>query len=339
MSSSLPALPGGKAAAFLQTREGKICLTGALIAGGILCIYNGVEILNYILTMMQDLEHIGILAIEMIVTAFFLFSKRMHILYRAIIRFSLGWLIALAPLDIIMDKVITMKKRKAKMEDQIGVVKGQRVGLQNQMAKNKKEADQGMMNASFAKSHDKERAARLNARAAERRTQANIGFQPLLDKLLNLEALLAKFSDDFDYVIQDTEDAVNVQKTTYKATSAALGALKMAMSFIKGNPVEEDMYAQAWEDIQNTIDSNLGNIDNLTRLSKDFVDNMDIQTGSADESAMKALEAFEKKLALPGGDGGVAMIPGSSRQPVPVPVSVSVSRPSSLSDDYENLIK
>lgn len=350
MTLELPADTTASIKSFWSRPEGKMAM---LVLAGIVAVtalYGYSIILPYIVSLLVDTVHMMYLGLEIAALGYLIFSKRMHLFYRVIMRGITGIFVQLDPIAIIKDKLTQMKKRKAKMDEQIGEVKGQLVALDRAIDQNAKEALAGLNSAEFAKKRaatttDVEEAERMrlqvaaNARKAQRRKNSNIGFTALRVKLQRVYDFLVKYAAHIDFYIEDTSDEIRQKEVEYKTTSTAFGAMKMAMKVISGNAVEEDIYNQAFEMIEQDVSKKLGIMDDLTRVSQNFMDGMSVQEGAVDESALKSLEAFEQKLLTSGDSELEVMAAAGAPQKVPVGRAPIGSPISGGSSDYSDLLK
>ena len=268
-------------------------------------------IVNYVTTLFVDVIHMIIGFIELMGLLWLIFDPRPRMFARILVRAFTSLFVPVFAVQIVKDKLKQMMKRRDKMNVQIGLVKGHITELQRIMAKNEKDANQGFSQASFAKKSVAtagddtealrlELAARKNARFAERRKQSNIGYAALLLKLNKVYNFLTRYAANVDFFIEDTEDDINQKTTEFRTVNDAYGAMKTAMSVIAGNATENDIYSEAFDYMEQTVSSRLGAMDDLQRISQDFMTGMDLKAGAVDEEALKALDAFEQKTLTPG---------------------------------------
>lgn len=295
-------------------------------------------IVPFIVGMLIDTVHTAALVGVLVAAAYLIFGKRPRLMWRVILRKLTSLFVAVYPIEIIEDKLHQMKVRKAKMDEQIGLVKGSVERLQRVMQKNQADYATGMGRAAQAhkmatSAQDADDAARmelqtrLQARKAQRRQNANIGYASLLERIQKLYKFLTRYSDNIEFLIEDTQDEIDQKKTEYETTQTAFGAMKQAMAVLRGNATEEDIYDQAFTQIENTISTQLGMMDDMERLSQNFMDGMDVEKGAVDEDALKALNAFEQKLLSAGSDPNLKFMTTdmSSKKPVAVPVKTAVA--------------
>lgn len=322
----------------------------AAIVGGVVWFWG--IIVPFILNMLVDTLHMVYLGGILAAILYLVLGKRPRLMFRVLIRKFTSLFVAVYPIEIIEDKLKQMKQRRDKMNEQIGLVQGSVVKLQRIIAQNHADAVKGFGMASQAEkmagaTQDANRqlemqlAMKMQARKAQRREQANIGYAKLLERLQKVYNFLTRYATNVDFFIDDTQDEIEQKKTEYQTTMAASGAMKQAMAVIKGNATEEDIYDQAFDQIENTVSTQLGVMDDLQRISQNFMDGMDIQTGAVDDAALQALNEFEQK-ALTAGSADSKMLMGTMQsKAVPVPVGrvTAGNMGNAPSSDFDDLLK
>ena len=307
-------------------------------------------VVPFIVGMLIDTVHTAALLGLLFFAGYLVFGNRPRLMWRVILRKLTSLFVAVYPIEIIQDKLLQMKKKKATFDELVGLVRGAIEKLNRVIAKNQKDYATGMAQAAQAhkmagSSQDSEEAqrmelqTRLQARRAQRRQNANIGYANLLDRLQKMYKFLTRYSANIDFLIEDTQDEIDQKKTEYETTQTAFGAFKQAMSILKGNVTEEDIYDQAFVQIENTISTQLGMMDDMQRLSQNFMDGMDVENGAVDEQALAALTTFEQKLLSPSSDPSFKMVTTDMSKKQPVPVSAKLATGTSDISSLEEFLK
>jgi hypothetical protein len=323
-----PNVPDGLQKSFWKKPEG---MTGAifLVAGAAAVVYGWGIIVTFIVAMLASTVTMVLLGAILAALLWLIFSKRSHMMFRVIMRSLTSLFVAVYPIEIIEDKLSQMKKRREKMNAQISEVNGQITTLQGIIAKNAQYANKQMALASYAHKelgHIQDQTEQLRtqlamkkaARQAQRRQNANIGYEALLNKLKGIYTFLSKYAAHIDFFVEDTEDEVQQKKIEYKTTNTAFGAVQSAMKVMKGSDVEEEMYDSALEEIDNQVGRKLGVMEDSQRVFQTFMDGMSLEEGAVDEQALATLNAYEQKLLTSGDMELPAMLPGNTATPVPV---------------------
>ncbi len=336
---------------FWSRPEGKTGMLAIAAIGGAVIWFWGL-IVPFLVNMLVDTVHMAYLAGLLAAAGYLVFGKRPRMMYRVIMRSLTGIFVSVYPIEIIQDKLAEMKKRRDKMNEQIALVNGSITKLKRVMAANDADSQKRFGMASQAQkmaaaAQDSEEQYRLQlaakkaANQAQRRQKSNIGYSQLLEKIQKVYKFLTHYSTNVDYFIDDTQDEIDQKKTEYETTMAASGAMKQAMAVIKGNATEEDIYGQAFDYIENSVSTQLGIMDDLQRVSQNFMDGMDVENGAVDDDALKALNAFEQK-ALTAGTTDSKMLT-SDTKPVMVPIGKNTTVLSGTygapGNDYEDLFK
>jgi len=322
---------------------------GALLVGGSiigLVLYFWSILLPWLLSMMVDTLHLTFLIGLFISILYLVLGKRPRMMFHVLIRRMTSVFIATYPIQIIQEQLSKMKKKRAKFNGHMTRLSAAIRQVKDVMAQNAKEAQEGMGQAlqakkmaSAAKDQDEQLRMELqmkrNARRAERRNQSNIGFSELLKKLQKIYSTLSRYATNLDFFIEDTEDDIKQKRIEYETSQNAGGAIKAAISMLSGDSaVEEEMYSEAYYQIQKQVSEQLGYMDDFQRLSQNFMDGMDVKTGAVDDAALKQMEEFEHKL-LTSGDKSLEMFTmdkSSKQEPVLIP------RVASGSNDLSDLL-
>lgn len=300
---------------FWQRPEGKvgiIVLAGMILVGGV-AFWS--TIVPWLVTMMADTLHLVYLTIGVVATLLVVTNKsfqyRVGLGFRLIMRYFTGIFVELNPIAIAEDHVQQMKKRQNITEEQIQTVNGQIQLLKNTIAKNKQDFDKNIGMARTAQqrassTQDAEERLRMEfqkartARAASRLEQSNMTYQEILTKLQTIYKWLTNLSIHSQFFIDDTEDAVKQAKIKSKAVGSAFSAMRTALAIFKGNPDENEIYDLAMEKLANDTSIQLGMMEDIQRVSQNFIDTIDLQNGSVQTLALEKLEQYEQKLLTEG---------------------------------------
>ena len=314
---------------FWSRPEGKVGLIFLAVAAGFLTLWGWGTIVPFLVSMMVDTFHLALLVGGAIASFMILTSKRTHMMFRVAMRALTGIFITIDPIGILKDKLSEMRKRRAKLGEQVTSVSGSVRTLKDIIQKNHDDANKRMHEAEYARQQvgkvtDQNEALRLalqvkvRANKAGRLENANLSYQQLLTKLQGLYDFLVKWAAHLDAYIEDTDDTVRQEEIKYKTLNTAYGTFKTAMSIIKGNATEEDIYNSTMEYLAEDASRKLGEIDDFQRVAQGFMDNLDIQNGAITDDALKALDAYEAKLLTPGNNDTAFLLPGAtSASPVP----------------------
>lgn len=351
MSTNMSLPSSADLKSFWSRPEGKVAIGIYAAAIGAVVYFWGL-IVPFIVSMLEDTLHMVYLAGILGAVAYLVFGKRPQLMFRVLVRKLTSLFVAVYPVEITEDKLQQMKKGRDKMNGQISLVKGNIVQLQRVMQQNHADAVKGFGMAQQAQkmaaaTHDENEQLRMQlamkkaARQAQRREQSNIGYASLLERLQKVYNFLTRYATNIDFFIDDTQDQIDQKKLEYKTTMAASSAMKQAMAVIKGNATEEDMYDQAFDYIEQSVSTQLGIMDDLQRISQNFMDGMDVQTGAVDDAALQALNAFEQK-ALTSGDKSFDLVMSDAKPkavPVPIRATGTTGELGASSSDWDDMLK
>lgn len=348
-SPLLPDSPNQKS--FWQRPEGKV---GAIVLAGMgigaMLMFWG-AILPWLITMVSGTLTLAYLVAILVAVGFVVTNKTIHarvgLIFRLTMRYFTGLIINIDPIGILKDHILQMRKRKEQLDQQISDVSGQIRSLKNTIQRNKDEADKSFrlaaqaekMGTSAEDALQKQRMdaqTRLQSLHAGRMQKANIGYQQLLDKLTTVYTLLSKWSVNIDFFIDDTSDQVKQAEITKATVDKGYGALRSAMSIIKGNADENDIYDTTMQRLADDADRKLGEIEDFQRVAQNFMDGIDVENGAAQQSALDQLNQYETKLLASGDPDTQFLKPGAVQQKVPV---LANGQPDPAQNTYGDMFK
>lgn len=295
-----PASLSQQAKSFWSRPEGKVGMIALALFGGGTVLYTWSRLLPWLISMVADTLHLGMLVGCLVGGIWILTNWRTKLAFRLVMRWITGLFITIDPIGILKDHLLEMKKRRDVMNDQISNVRGAKQRLEDIIAKNVQTAEQNMRMAEQAKQMGKDLQVRLNANKAGRLKTSNIGYQQLLTKITGLYNLLTKWSANVDYFIADTEDTVQQAEIQYKTINSAYGAFKKALAVFKGNAEENDLYDTTMDTLAEQASYKLGEMEDFQRLAQNFMDNIDVQNGAIQTDALAQLDKYEQKILTPG---------------------------------------
>lgn len=336
ISPMIPDLSTGSSKSFWTRPEGKVGMfvLAALGIGVGLAMWS--VILPFLLLMVVDTIHL-VMLVSMLSTFFFLITNKrirslVSLIFRLGMRFLTGMVIQIDPIGILKDRLQEMRKRREKMAEQISNVQGAIGTLKGTIKKNSDDYNAKSAMAIEAQrrvisSTDTNEATRMkfqaegNARKAQRLMRSNVSYQQLLNKMETIHSMLSKWLVNIDFYIDDTSDEVRQQEVQYKTINSAYGAYKTAMSVIKGNADENELYNNTMEYLADEANRKLGEIDNFQNVAQNFMDTMDLQNASVNDAALKTLEEYEQRLLTSGNKETAFLLPGAhDSQPTTVSV-------------------
>ncbi|MEZ4911227.1 MAG: hypothetical protein R2774_10240 [Saprospiraceae bacterium] len=218
--------------------------------------------------------------------------------YKSVMRWITGLFVTIDPIGILKNYISDLQDNLEKMGKQIGNLKGQMRKLITIVDENNKEINQNMLIARKAKEQGNESAMLLASRKAARLQESNEKYTALHNKMSILYRVLTKMYSNSEILLEDTNDQVKVKEQERKAIRASHGAMRSAMSIIKGDADKRAMFDQAMEAIADDVANKVGEMERFMEISSDFMNSIDLQNGVFEEQGMKMLEEYEKKSTL-----------------------------------------
>jgi hypothetical protein len=252
---------------------------------------------------------LGAYVIGIVVVASILMNPRFRAMCSFIFQSAMRWItsffITIDPIGILKDYVEDLKASHAKMDEQIGKLKGVLAGLTRTIKDNQETMKNSLNLAQKAKERmgqavdplDVSRMrmqAKLKSNKAGRLKESNRTYQELYNKIEMIYRVLCKMYTNCEFIIEDTEDSIKIKETEWKAVRAAHGAMKSAMSVINGNSDKRAIFEQTLEYMANDLDTKVGEMERFMEVSQGFLDGVDLQNGVFEEKGFEMLEQWEK---------------------------------------------
>lgn len=282
---------------FWDKKEGKIAkyVNWAILIGGGYLLYSTIGTIMVLLenTLLACIMGGALMGIVFLAQDH-RFRNFLSVSYQLIMKKAIGVLVETDPIGLMEISVDKMKAKLESMNSQMGKMEGGIRETESVVAQNKKDIDQRMREAEYAKKNNKQDQVYLKVRGAQRLQEESLSYQDLLGKMKGLYKTLQKMYGIAEVLIADTEDNIKVQKRKRKTLLAGYNAWKSGMSLMSGNPDEMAMFNMAQEFLNEEFDSKMGEIDHFLNMSKNFMDGTDIKNGVIDEAALSMLEDWEK---------------------------------------------
>ena len=219
-------------------------------------------------------------------------------MYKSVMRWVTGIFVTIDPIGILKNYIDDLRDNLKKMSKQIGGLRGQMRKLKNIVEENNSEITKNMLIAKKAKELGNEKAMLLSSRKAARLKESNGKYTALHKKMSILHRVLTKMYSNSEILLEDTVDQVKVKEQERKAIRASHGAMRSAMSIIKGDSDKRAMFDQAMEVIADDVANKVGEMEQFMEMSSDFMNSIDLQSGVFEEKGMKMLEEYERKSTL-----------------------------------------
>jgi phage shock protein A len=293
--------------------------TGALVIGAIVVVggYLLWSFLPALIILLQNAVYATILGIILFALIFMILDKRLRTIiwyfYKSIMRTITGLIIQLDPIKILETYIQSLQESMEKMNEHITTLAQEVTKLRNAVNKNKKDMENNLSYASEAKKHNNGKEAALSARQAERLRESNVRLIDLLAKLESVYNMLKRVYENAGYLLQDTENEVDIKKREYVSLKAGHSAFKAAMKVIKGDPDELEIFNMSMEAVSNDISNKIGEMERFMELSASAMTKVDIQNAVFEEQGFQLLEQWEKDSSILNDSGSSASSKSTSK--------------------------
>jgi predicted nucleic acid-binding Zn-ribbon protein len=283
---------------FWQRPEG---VTGMLFMGGI--ILAGGYLLNKILPTLTKLAedglYLGLLVAALAAVIFVILDPRARNLvwymYKSIMRWITGLFVQIDPIGILKSYVEDLEDNLAKMNKQIGMLRGQMQKLKEIIVTNEKQISNNLSIANKAKETNNQSIMVLKARSAGRLKESNMRLDELYNKMQILYKVLGKMYENSEILKEDIKDQVIVKEQERNAIRASHSAMTSAINIINGNTDRKAMFDMAMDTVNDEVAMKVGEMERFMDVSSNFMNSIDLQNGVFEEEGLAMLDKWEKE--------------------------------------------
>ncbi len=283
---------------FWQRPEG---ITGMLFMGGI--VLAGGYLLNKILPTLIELAqntlYLGLLVAALAALVFVILDPRARNLvwymYKSIMRWITGLFVQIDPIGILKSYVEDLEDNLAKMNKQIGMLRGQMQKLKEIIVTNEKQISNNLSIANKAKETNNQSIMVLKARSAGRLKESNMRLDELYNKMQILYKVLGKMYENSEILKEDIKDQVVVKEQERNAIRASHSAMTSAINIINGNTDRKAMFDMAMDTVNDEVAMKVGEMERFMDVSSNFMNSIDLQNGVFEEEGLAMLDKWEKE--------------------------------------------
>jgi phage shock protein A len=218
--------------------------------------------------------------------------------YSSLMRWITGFFVKIDPISILKSYVDELESNLKNLSRQIGSLRGQMRQLKGTMDANLAEIERNMGVAEQAKKKNDEKNLTLSARKAARLQETNEKYDVLYKKMEVLYRILTKMYENSEIVLEDTKDQVTLKQQEYQAIKSSHGAIRSAMSILKGDPDQRAMFDSALEALAEDVSHKVGEMERFMDTSRHLMESIDLQNGVFEAEGLQMLEQWEQKSPL-----------------------------------------
>lgn len=219
-------------------------------------------------------------------------------MYKSVMRWITGIFVRIDPISILKSYLEDLKANLVKLSRQIGSLRGQMRQLKGLMDGNTAEIQKNMTIAEQAKKKNDEKNLTLAARKAARLQDANAKYEELYKRMDVLNRILTKMYENSEFVLEDTQDQIQVKEQEYLAIKSGHSAIQSAMSILSGDPDKKELFELAMEELADDVGNKVGEMERFMDTSRNLMDTIDLQNGVFAEDGLQMLEQWEKESPL-----------------------------------------
>lgn len=290
--------PGSKMKSFWAKPEGTtgMIVGVALIIAAVLGLN---AILPFIIGLLQNVITAAALCAVVAGVVYVASDKRFRTLlsygYKSIMRWVTARFIEIDPIGILKSYVMSLRRSRDEMDQQMSNLRGQIRSLQNAIKDNAARQQNALKLAQKAREMHQQPAFVLQARKAGRLKESNVSYEALLQRMEALYQVLVKMREVSEFVLQDIESEVEEQTRKHRNIQAGYSAFRSAVRIMRGDPDQRAVYEQTLEFLAENYGTKLGEIEEFMEVSRGFIASVDLQNQVYEEDAMNMFEAWEKR--------------------------------------------
>lgn len=274
---------------------------GAPVVGlalGALFVYIGVQVLPFVILAATNTIYAALLLGVIAAIMFAVMDKDVRTAafyaWKSLTR-AIGYAIVNQdPIGVIETSIKVMKSRLEEMMQNKSDVGGQLKGLNAKIKQNADRAESNMKKAQLAEKNGDSNTKTLMAMEAQQLVRSNQNLTETRNKIELMYRVLEQMVSTVDFNIKKTSSELEIKKEERKAIMSAHSALSKGWRIISGNSPDAEMFNRAMENIAETANRQLAEIDDIMDLSQGIIKGVDLEKGVIQEDALKMLEQWEK---------------------------------------------
>ena len=231
-----------------------------------------------------------------LVTAYILTNRKLRLglfyIWEIAMKALQGLVMQMDPFIISEDNIATMKKDRSKLLSKIQEIGGKRAELDMRIKKKQEELGKASKMVQSAKERTTPMAADIAAAEARKAGRVHDSLTimvPLRDDILKAETYLQQIYDKSEIYIEDAQDELNNARELYTATTLGRSALATAVRLFEGDPEKRLLAEQSMLKVQATIGNNLSQMKQSMRVTTNFLERLDIESGAYEAKGLEVL--------------------------------------------------
>lgn len=216
-------------------------------------------------------------------------------MYKSVMRWITGLFVTVDPIGVLKSYIDDLSENLLKMRKQINQLRAQMHKLNETIFNNKRDIRANLKTAEKAKKLNDRTQLILASRKAGRMQDSNKKLGALYQKMEVLYRVLGKMEQNSTILLEDVKDQVMVKEQERKAITASHGAMRSAMTIIKGDKDKRAVFDEALEAIADDVSHKVGEMERFMSVTSNFMESVDLQNGVFEEEGLRMLEKWEKE--------------------------------------------
>lgn len=290
--------PGG----FLSRPEGKVGVILPLAAGGAILFFFGSAIGGFIVNAVDNILHLTIVGGVLLAILFMACDPKLRAavfyLYRSILRYSLSFFVNNDPVGIRMTYVAQAKEAKAKVDEDMGKLRGQRIDTQKAYDENENDLRQHRNELVLGRERKYEESTLIVfSRQIDRDEILQKKYAESIavyDKLLTEGT---RYQRKCSEVLMDLESDIKFRKKDLALSKSTHSVISNMRALLKGLPAKE-MYDEAGDVLDARYSGALGEVADFSETMKDLLAFSDLHDSAALNAALAKIDAAKQPAQI-----------------------------------------
>ena len=358
MAGEMNALTSASPKGFFSRPEGKVGLVFPVVVTAAILWFFGSSIGDFLVNAVDNIAHLIIVGVGIVLFGWLILDGQLRnllfYLYRSLMRFITGLFIDIDPIGILKTYKERMEGKLNEMKESLDALKGQRVKVQRRETANLAELQNTYGLLQQAQKKNDTSGMNIQGKQVTRLEAKKTRYAEELKRLSLLITIMDRYYHLCDDTIIDMGNEIKFREEEREEAKADRGVVRGAMAILKGLP-EKDMWDEATIKLEQDYTAAMGEVENFLDVTKNILQQSDLQDGVDTEKAMKLLDDWQNKnsgvqLGGSGNQVSKATIISEAKQldaaPVPISMSMSAGKPmytpvqqSAGNDEYGDLFK
>lgn len=257
-------------------------------------------ILPAIILLLESTIYAAAMLAGLIFTGFLVTNKKIRNIvsygWNTLMKGITGQIAVIDPIGVMELHRDQLGEELEELDKNVDSLSGQVENLERLIGSNEEQRQHSMQIMDQAKNDpEKVDAFELEQFNAGSLQESNKNLQIILGKIKGLYAEVTKYRSSCDYNLKKLTIQIKNKSTERKAILSGYGAFTSVRKIVYGETDQKEMFDMALERMNDDMAMKIGEIKNFKRMSKGFVQGVDIEKGIYKTDALRQLDEWQKQ--------------------------------------------